>query len=129
MSYCSSCGINLRTTAIRPPSTIPLENKNPGLAALLALLPGLIGLMGIGHIYVGRIRRGVLLLIGGPFLVITGVGFLLFSVFGFITPLIGLVGFVLLLGAIVLWFWQVFNAYSLAKKFNALVRETGKPPW
>jgi hypothetical protein len=30
---------------------------------------------------------------------------------------------------IVLWFWQVFNARDLARKFNDQVQTTAKEPW
>ena len=44
---------------------LPLEQKNAGLAAVLALLFGLFGLWGVGHIYIGKLTRGVVLLILG----------------------------------------------------------------
>lgn len=30
---------------------------------------------------------------------------------------------------IVIWIWQIFNARTLAKKFNEQVKLTGKEPW
>ena len=30
---------------------------------------------------------------------------------------------------IVFFIWQIFNARKLAKKFNELVKSTGKEPW
>jgi hypothetical protein len=33
------------------------------------------------------------------------------------------------IGHIVLFIWQIFDARKFAKKFNELVRTTGKEPW
>ncbi len=33
-------------------------------AMLLAALPGAVGFLGIGHLYIGRLRRGLILLVG-----------------------------------------------------------------
>jgi len=41
------------------------ERKSPGLAAVLALVLGFFILMGIGHIYVGRIKRGIAIMLVG----------------------------------------------------------------
>lgn len=127
-SFCPSCGHNLKVApAPRPAPSVPTEHKSSGVAAVLALVLGIIGLMGIGHIYVGRIRRGIILLIIGIFLaVLTWGSFLL----GFVTFGLGfLVGIFFAIILFALWIWQTYDAYSLSKKFNAAARETGKPPW
>ena len=36
-----------------------LPHKSPGTAALIAFIGGLIGLPGIGHMYVGKVGRGL----------------------------------------------------------------------
>lgn len=38
--------------------------KNEKVAILLAVLPGAVSFLGIGHLYVGRLRRGLVLLVG-----------------------------------------------------------------
>ena len=38
--------------------------KSEKIAMVLAALLGAIGFLGIGHLYIGRIRRGLILLIG-----------------------------------------------------------------
>jgi len=38
--------------------------KSEKIAMLLAALLGAVGFLGIGHLYVGRIRRGLILLVG-----------------------------------------------------------------
>jgi hypothetical protein len=112
------------------------ESKNPGVAALLAILIGLFGLWGIGHIYVGRIGRGLLLLALGIVLNALSVGaFLLGILFGRDSGAgrsLGLgLGASIFLGIVtlVLWAWQTYDAYRLAKQFNAYVQQYGKAPW
>ena len=62
-------------------STLP--RKDAGIAALIAGLVGLV-LMGIGHLYVGKIGRGILILAAGILarvaLLWSGFGFILGSV-------------------------------------------------
>ncbi|HJU80004.1 MAG TPA: hypothetical protein VJ599_10630, partial [Nitrososphaeraceae archaeon] len=42
-----------------------LPYKSPGTTALIAFLGGLFALPGIGHMYVGKVKKGILILIGG----------------------------------------------------------------
>ena len=68
--FCPECGRRFQSTTLPTPPPPPqpalavgvvmAEATNPGLAALLALLVG-VGIFGIGHIYVGRIARGLVL--------------------------------------------------------------------
>jgi len=116
-AFCPSCGYNLKSAA---KAFILLDHKSPGLAAILALVPGIIGLMGIGHMYVGRLAAGIVFLIGGLILIVlTLVAFAL-------APLGGILFGIVLL---ILWISLGFDAYNLAKKFNKAVEETGKTPW
>jgi TM2 domain-containing membrane protein YozV len=95
------------------------ESKNPGVAALLAFLVG-IAFMGVGHIYVGKIGRGIVLLIAG--LALRGLAFM-FILGSFIT----VIAIVIL--SLAVWVWQTYDAYKLAKQFNAHVQQHGKAPW
>lgn len=126
--FCPSCGNNLKqSTSERPTPSVPLERKNEGIAAILSFILGLAGLMGIGQIYVGRIARGIAVLIVGIVLAILVWGSL---ILGFFTLGIAWIG-TLFFGVVwlVLLVWQTFDAYSLAQKFNREVQETGKTPW
>jgi len=80
--------------------------------------------MGVGHIYVGKIGRGIVLLIVG----IALRGLVAFAlIWGFFA---GLGAFILLaLVSLALWAWQTYDAYKLAKQFNAHVQQYGKAPW
>jgi TM2 domain-containing membrane protein YozV len=86
--------------------------------------------MGIGHFYVGRIARGIAILIAG---LIMDIAFFFFLSFGMVAAFFGgggLLGLAILIGLItvVLWVWQIYDAYTLAKKFNKAVDRTGKAP-
>jgi len=116
----------------RPPYPSYTPLKSPGVAALLALLPGFFGLFGIGHIYVSKIVSGIVLLVVGIIvvpLIVFGVVFGLFLLGP--TGLGGGVALVIIAGIawLVLWIWQTFDAYRLANEYNAHVQRTGLPPW
>ena len=145
--FCPSCGRKVQASPPSPTSspvapppaqTTPVtgpvmiaETKNPGLTAVLALIVG-IGLFGIGHIYVGRLRRGILLLLVS---IVLHVGLALLFPFMMLSYIVGsgapqTTAFVLLsLVNLVLWVWQSYDAYNLAKQFNEHVRQYGKAPW
>jgi hypothetical protein len=65
-AMCANCAVDVRgkltcrhCLASRPLPT----DKDPNTAFLLELLPGLIGFLGIGYMYVGRTNDGVLRLV------------------------------------------------------------------
>jgi glucan phosphoethanolaminetransferase (alkaline phosphatase superfamily) len=119
-----------------------LPYKSPGTAALIAFIGGIFALPGIGHIYVGRVGRGIGILVIGLILYALTVTSI-FSV-GFLAGLeqpntasdsasagLGIIAMMLILSIvyIILFIWQIFNARKLAKKFNETVKATGKEPW
>jgi len=61
--FCPHCGYD--QTALPAVPVAGLETKNTGLAAVLALIAALFGFWGVGHIYVGKIGRGLALLVLG----------------------------------------------------------------
>lgn len=160
--FCSNCGekldSNIPQVGVCPKCHTTLDNdskykqpspsvvaqlpyKSPGTAALIAFIGGIFALPAIGHIYVGKVGRGIGILITGLILyaltliMITSVGFLA----SFEQPALSndasagigaLAGmFVFSIAYIVLFIWQIFNARKLAKKFNEVVRQTQKEPW
>jgi hypothetical protein len=113
-----------------PPPVYPMSvpQKSPGVALILGLLLPLIALWGIGHIYVGKLGRGIMWLIIGLILipVLYGIAFVGFiATFGagwILLPILSIV-------VLILWIWQAFDAYQLANKYNQAVQRTGMPPW
>jgi TM2 domain-containing membrane protein YozV len=122
---CPKCGIDLQTGSSRNTSSSSiveqLPYKSPGTAALIAFIGGIFGLQGIGHMYVGKVGKGIGILIAG--IIIAAL-----LVFISISLEISLL-FVFGVAYLVLWIWQIFDARKLAKKFNESVRITGKEPW
>jgi len=120
--YCSYCGVSLRTPSYssRQPyqtvGTYKRQEKRPWVAVGLALVLGVFGLWGIGHLYAGKFARGIGLLFVG--LIIGGLFW--FSVI-LTVILIGYVGIALFglffVGGLL---WQVFDAYNVAREYNEL---------
>ena len=94
--------------------------KNPGIAALLAALIGLLGFSGIGHIYIEKVGKGIAIL-----LVV-----LILEIIWYMDFIFGDGFFVIILAIpiTILWIWQIFDAHHLAKEYNSWVIKTGLPP-
>ena len=117
-----------------------LPYKSPGTAALIAFIGGIFALLGLGHIYIGNVGRGIGILISGiviyALLIITIIFSFSLQGLSFLAEEKSPIGiesiftiFVLGIAYFVLWIWQIFNARKVAKKFNESVRTTGKEPW
>lgn len=160
--FCSNCGEKLDTnvnieecpkchSALHehsehmesPPRIVEqLPYKSPGTAALVAFLGGIFALPGIGHIYVGKLGRGIAILVLGIVLIVLAV-VLIFSIMPFTLSTdtatiienasmglwIPIISAVFGIAYFVLFVWQIFNARNLARKFNVSVKVTGKEPW
>jgi len=88
----------------------PMRMKNPRKAMLLAGIPGLFGIAGLGHIYAGSVMRGVLLMFIYLISVLnTLVGFI------FVNPQAGAFGIVVTL---IIWVAQIKGAYDLTSEYN-----------
>lgn len=144
--FCSNCGQALQPAqggaAPAPPPYEPrygppyaaqgqysmAMQKEPGIAAIIALVGGLFGLMGLGHIYVGLVARGLIIMVCGIALwALSIASFFL----GIITIGGGLwvLGFVLVIISFALLIWQTYDAYRAAMDYNAALRATGRAPW
>ncbi len=85
--------------------------KNPFLAAFLAFAPALIGLWGVGDIYIGKVRRGLSFMVGGIFSVLIAI------IFG------GEEGLVVILPAgVVIGLGSAVKVYNFSKQHNADIR-------
>jgi TM2 domain-containing membrane protein YozV len=112
----------------------PIEQRDPGIAALGAALVGLI-LPGILHFYVGKIGRGIAILVIGILLKVALLLIVPMSIislgFSQIANAVGLLVAVVAIGLANLgfWAWQIYDVYALAKKYNEGIDVTGEPPW
>lgn len=104
----------------QPSVVTQLPYKSPGTAALIAFIGGIFGLPGIGHIYIGKLGKGIGILILGLFLYAMMIG----SIFGF-PPMALIFG----IAYLIMFIWQIFSARGQARQFNELVKETRKEPW
>ena len=134
--------IQPKTSRVEKPKPSVVEHlpyKSPGTAALIAFIGGIFGLPGIGHMYVGKVGRGIGILILGLVLYVVTLFITIgaFASLGTTSPesagsaTIGAIGvlIVLIIVYIVFFIWQIFNARKMAKKFNETVRTTGEEPW
>jgi len=150
-TICSKCGIDLQqqqqqqvgSTTQNRPIVDQLPYKSPGTAALIAFIGGIFALLGLGHIFVGKIGKGFGILVSGIIIYVLFVimaislpGMLLLGLVESSTGdassggIIFIVMFILGIAYLVFWIWQIFNARKLARKFNELVRTNGgKEPW
>jgi hypothetical protein len=130
-AYCQNCAAPLSmhdSYSSRQPfqniDTTRLYNsgKNLWLAAILALGLGIFGLWGIGHLYAGKIMRGV-----GVFFAGTIMGALFWSSIILALIRIGYVG-MFLIGIVFVggWLWQAFDAYNVTEEYNELHVPTPK---
>lgn len=78
--------------------------KDPSIAAIVALLGGLFGLCGLGHIYAGEVKKGLLVLLGGWILIGIIVVCMMF-----------LIGFCMLPLSLIYYIWQAYDAYKIVK--------------
>ena len=108
------------------PGLGPIGYKSEGTALVLAILLGLIMLNGIGHLYAGKIGKGVAILLGS--IVLGSIGLVLIAVVAIIPFLIP-VGIVLLIVYFVIFIWQIIDARKLCVEYNMYLHQYGRPPW
>jgi TM2 domain-containing membrane protein YozV/predicted RNA-binding Zn-ribbon protein involved in translation (DUF1610 family) len=122
--FCPKCGSSVEINSTETPkeSTTntapsrpqrPAEWKSEGTTLILTIILGIFGFGGIGHIYLGNITRGIVILIVGLIL-------LVIAVVTFGIGLIALIPFAI---------WVVFDARKQCKYYNDHLEQTGKPPW
>lgn len=92
--------------------------KSEGTTLILSIVLGLLIVQGIGHMYVGKIGKGVVILIVG----------LVLGVIGWTTIWIG-VGAIFLIGNFILFIWQIIDSRNLCRQYNDYLSKNGKPPW
>lgn len=123
-NFCSKCGESkIKSSGIKdeesekkePRRTFqrPPEWKSEGVTLVLTIVLGIFGFGGIGHIYLGRVLRGITILIVGIIL-------LVIAIVTFGIGLIALIPFAI---------WVILDARKLCKEYNNHLEQTGKPPW
>jgi TM2 domain-containing membrane protein YozV len=100
--------------------------KDPLVTLGLSIIPGLIGLFGIGHFYVGRPLRGI------SFLVVGGIAafLLIFHQYPLLSGLVNsVVASFLIVFLIVMLIASVADALLLARAYNREGQATGIALW
>jgi len=135
--FCDDCGYRVENGegSKAKPYTIQIRDKSAGIAALLSFF-----FVGVGQIYAGKIARGLLLMFVGfalyAFTLVATVAFAseLYDA-GTFDDLVGvaagvvLVSLIVMVCYIILWVWNIFDAYKLANKYNDFLMENGIRPW
>ena len=133
----------------------PSEYKSEGTTLVLSIVVGLFGIMGVGHLYVGKIRRGIIIMvIGFSLWTVVFIPFLFLGIGNEIEQSITedieflqysdsmpqkdttavLIGFVIAvvsvsIGYLVLYIWQILDSRKLCKRYNQYLEQEGKPLW
>jgi len=92
--------------------------KNESTTLIIALVLGLFGFLGIGHIYIGKAGKGFVLLIVGWILLGIGGATIMFGV-----------GFIFLVLYLVIFIHQILSARDNARKFNDYYVRTKRNLW
>ncbi|WP_019177246.1 hypothetical protein [Methanomassiliicoccus luminyensis] len=100
--------------------------KSAGAAAVLAFILGLFGIMGIGHMYVGKLTRGFIILAAGIILIAV---IAVTIVLGVAAPILWAVTLICGIALILLLIWQTYDAYRLANEYNSSIHRSGRPAW
>ncbi|MDA8000136.1 MAG: zinc ribbon domain-containing protein [Alphaproteobacteria bacterium] len=113
---CPKCG-HVKTTFQNPGVGGPgipasMIYKSEGTTLVLSIVLGLLGVQGVGHLYVGRIGRGVGILVGAIVLLISG----------FLFP-------VMFIAYFVVFVLQIIDARKLCLQYNQHIAATGQRPW
>ena len=113
--------------------------KSEGTTMVLAIIVGLMGIMGVGHLYLGKIRRGIIILVIGicswsllfvpAILLLTWESpmdeYTLEQRVSNMTSII-IIG---LVGVLALFVWQIIDARKLCRKYNKHLFDNEKPLW
>ncbi len=112
MKYCPECGYDLNASH-QPndgPSEAMFKNKK---SDVLALILSMI-IVGLGHMYINKVKKGVILLVA--IFMVTLVGFSYLPIVIFCAP--------------VIWFYAMYDAYTLTQEYNRyLLENQGQTPW
>ena len=92
--------------------------KNKTTALILAIVVGFLGIEGIGQIYVGKVTKGVVILILCFALWIIGYATLAFFI-----------GIAFLVAGFIVFIWSILDTNKLVDEYNDFVSKNGRAPW
>ncbi len=100
----------------------PTEWKSESTTLLLSILLGLIGIQGVGHMYVGKVGKGVGILIGSLILFLVAIGLT-------VTGIGAIVGIPLMIIYFIMFIWQIINSRKLCQQYNDYLEQHDQRPW
>jgi len=131
LNFCPNCGHPLRSLDRAYPYRSTSKVRDPRITFLIGMIPGLIGIYGLGHFYIGKTIRGLVLFLMGVLVfnrIFLGLLlYLLVAGWGGESDLYGYLPW-LILGALV-GIAQAFDSFFLSRKYNAIVTKGGMTPW
>jgi TM2 domain-containing membrane protein YozV len=96
-----------------PQMIVPMHMKNTTVATVLSLF-----IVGVGQIYAGRAARGFGIIALVSLLCVAA--YLIFSLQGLLLVAPFIVG---------IYVWQIYDAYTITKKYNEHTKVYARPPW
>jgi len=131
-SFCPECGVASKCQ--QQNNNAPrywTQEKSAGIAIVLGFF-----FMGLGHLYAGKLTRGIVLMLANILLAIL-VYVVVFTVLlstDFIYNVDGLAGVLVAiigvgLAEFILWIWQLYDVNKLVKEYNEHARRTGEALW
>ena len=106
----------------------PPEWKSESTTLLFSILLGLFGLQGVGHIYVGKVSRGIVILIGSLALWIIIVMAMIRSMYAYQSDSLLAFAITLLIVYFIIFIYQVRDARKLCREYNDYYEQHGTPP-
>ena len=133
--FCEKCGTKVAGPAQGSQHVVNVRDKSAGIAAVLSFF-----IMGLGQMYVGKIVRGLLFLLGYIVFAVFSYAFVFLVLFSNIDDFVygdgplfdpGALGLFVIVNIVylVVWIWNIFDAYKLANEYNDYLIKNGKRPW
>lgn len=113
-SFCNRCGAGTGDT--NNTRNVYYTEKNAGLSLVLSIV-----WTGLGHLYMGQVKKGISIMAAGFAAVVAAMLVIVFtgSIFSYLIMIV----------PFLIYVWSIFDAYGLVKRYNANLRDTGKPLW
>lgn len=100
--------------------------KKLGVTMILSIVPGLFGFHGLGHLYLEKLKSGIIFFIQSVVFTIIGWTLIFAGIFGISYNIIGIC---VLVYTYFIYAWHIKDAIKLCKKYNNTILDRGEPPW
>jgi TM2 domain-containing membrane protein YozV len=148
-AFCPNCGFSLMKGTVPPtqpwqpnaPQNVPppYGYNLPVKSELLAVILGFF-IPGAGHIYLGKLVRGLIFMIAYFSLSVISVWVVWNQIGGLVSTsdpneimnaLSGSIGLIMAvsIATFIIWIVQIVDVYMLTKKYNEGLQRTGQAPW